>query len=121
MNEEIQSSKFDSIKWILVWGMLGSGIAVNYLFSGISPSLRLIFWLILSLLVFGVIFQTQKGKQWWVFLEEAKNELQKIVWPTRQETVQTTVVVVVMVIFSALFLWGVDALLIKCIQIFTGK
>ena len=121
MNQEIQKSKFDTLKWLLVWIILGAGISANYVFSATSSSLRLIVWLFLCVLIFGIIFQTKKGRKWSIFAQEAKNESRKIIWPTRQETVQTTIVVVVMVVISALFLWGVDALLIKCIQIFTGK
>jgi preprotein translocase subunit SecE len=121
MNEVIERPKFDTIKWFASWLILAIGLIANYFFSAISTPVRLIGWLFLLLLVLGVISQTQKGKKWWVFIEEARNELRKIVWPTRQETVQTTIVVVLMVVVSALFLWAIDALLMQGIQFFTGK
>ena len=112
---------FDTIKWVMCWLILAFGLIANYFFSTIPTPIRLIGWLLILLLVCGVVSQTQRGKKWWVFIEEAKNELRKIVWPTRQETIQTTVVVMLMVVVSALFLWGIDALLMQSIQFFTGK
>lgn len=116
-----EKPKFDTIKWFASWLILATGLVANYLSPTVPAPVRLIGWLLLLLLIFGVISQTQKGKKWWVFIEEARNELRKIVWPARQETIQTTVVVILMVVVSALFLWAIDALLMQGIQFFTGK
>src|SRR5262245_59144370 len=116
-----EKPKLDTVKLLLSCVILATGLIVNYLFPAIPTPVRLIGWLLLLLLVFGIISQTQTGKKWWLFIEEARNELRKIVWPTRQETIQTTVVVILMVVVSALFLWAIDALLMEGIQFFTGK
>lgn len=121
MNEVTEKSKIDLIKWLVTWLILAVGLFMNYSFSTTPVPIRLIGWLLLLLVIFGIISQTQKGKKWWVFIEEAKNELRKIVWPTRPETIQTTAVVVLMVVVAALFLWATDAALMQCIQFFTGK
>ena len=42
-------------------------------------------------------------------IKEAKIELQKVVWPTRQEAVQTTSIVMVMVTITGFVLWGIDS------------
>ena len=44
-----------------------------------------------------------------IFAKEAKLELQKVVWPTRQETIQTTSIVMVMVAITGFVLWGIDS------------
>lgn len=116
---ESQKTVVDTVKWIVIWSILTAAVVVNYSYSNVPMSIRLIGWLLLSLFVLGIISRTQKGKIWWSFLEAAKSELKKIVWPSRQETVQTTVVVVLTVIIAALFLWGVDAILAQCIQFLT--
>lgn len=54
---------------------------------------------------------TYKGKEFLGLLKESRIELRKVVWPTRQETVQTTLGVVAMVLVVALILWGLDTLL----------
>ena len=50
------------------------------------------------------------------FMSEVKVEAKKVVWPERKETMQATLMVIVMVIFVALFLWGVDSLLSWLVQ-----
>jgi len=50
------------------------------------------------------------------FMSEVKVEAKKVVWPERKETIQATLMVMVMVIFVALFLWGVDSLLSWLVQ-----
>ena len=51
----------------------------------------------------------------------SRNEVRKVVWPTRQETVQTTLMVVVAVIILGIFLWLIDMLLLNAVQILTGQ
>lgn len=50
------------------------------------------------------------------FLQQVKAELQKVTWPTRKETYGSTVVVVVLVLMVAVFLWVVDSALSAMIQ-----
>jgi preprotein translocase subunit SecE len=54
---------------------------------------------------------TAQGRAAWEFVRESQVELRKVVWPTRKETIQVTLVVVAMVIIMSLFLWVVDWLL----------
>ena len=58
-----------------------------------------------------VALQTEKGQMFWGLLRDAKAEVRKVVWPTRQETVQTTMIVVVVVLVMSLILWLLDSLL----------
>jgi preprotein translocase subunit SecE len=44
-----------------------------------------------------------------------------VVWPTGQETIQTTIMVVVAVVLLGIFLWLVDMLLLKAVQLLTGQ
>ena len=45
------------------------------------------------------------------FISEVRVESKKVVWPERKETIQATLMVFVMVLFIAIFLYGVDSLL----------
>ncbi|NVJ50161.1 MAG: preprotein translocase subunit SecE [Gammaproteobacteria bacterium] len=54
---------------------------------------------------------TGKGKNAVEFAKESRMEVRKVVWPTRQEAIQTTLIIVLFVVLIALFLWGVDSLL----------
>ncbi|THB69179.1 MAG: preprotein translocase subunit SecE [Gammaproteobacteria bacterium] len=58
---------------------------------------------------FGLIYMTEKGKSLWRFFGESRNEVRKVVWPTKQETIQTTVIVMVMTIALGIFIALVDA------------
>jgi preprotein translocase subunit SecE len=67
-----------------------------------------------------VALQTAKGKAFFRLFKEAKNEIRKVVWPTRQETLQTTLIVVVAVLIVGLLLWGLDSLLGWVVSGFIG-
>ena len=58
-----------------------------------------------------VALQTAKGQSFFNLVKEARIEIRKVVWPTRQETTQTTLMVVAVVLVMALLLWGLDSLL----------
>jgi preprotein translocase subunit SecE len=45
------------------------------------------------------------------FMREVRAEAKKVVWPERKEAIQSTLMVLVMVVFVALFLWAVDGIL----------
>ena len=78
----------------------------HYDFSAPIKALIWIGWLVMTLF-FG--FFTVQGKQVFLFGKEAKIELQKVVWPSRQETVQTTSIVMIMVAITGFVLWGIDS------------
>ena len=56
-------------------------------------------------------YATAVGRSIWRFAFDSRVEVRKMVWPTRQETTQTTLVVVLLIVVISLFLWGVDSLL----------
>ena len=63
------------------------------------------------LITAGIFFSTSQGKATSAFLGTARIELRKMVWPTRTETLQTTLIVFVVVMIVAVFLWALDRLL----------
>ena len=67
-----------------------------------------------------IAMQTAMGKVAWDFRREAIIEVRKVVWPTRKETVQTTMVVLVVVIIMAILLWALDSLLAWAVRFLTG-
>ncbi len=54
------------------------------------------------------------------YLVDVRTEARKVVWPTRKDTIQTTIVVFGMVVIVSLFLWVVDALLALVVQLVIG-
>lgn len=61
-----------------------------------------------------------KVSQFKQYLSDVRGELRKVVWPTRQETTSTTIVVIAMVILVSLFLWMIDAILASLVQLIVG-
>ncbi|MAY41270.1 preprotein translocase subunit SecE [uncultured Neptuniibacter sp.] len=113
MNAKVNSegSKFDLVKWLVVVAVLAVGIVGNSIYADQSLFYRVVALLVLALVAGFVSLQTVKGKAFFLLFKEAKQEIRKVVWPTRQETLQTTAIVVVVVLVVGLMLWGLDSLL----------
>ena len=60
-------------------------------------------------------YLTSAGKSFYAFMLESKLELQKVVWPNRQETVQTTTIVMAMVSITGFVLWAIDSFMMSII------
>ena len=86
-----------------------------------TNTLRLLWNLVAGLIVLSLASFTQKGRHAWSFAKDARVELRKVIWPTRQETVQSTMMIVVVVVVTALFLWGIDSVLLWAVGFVTGQ
>ena len=67
-----------------------------------------------------IAFTTDKGRAAWEFMRDSRTELRKVVWPTRKETTQTTLVVIGVVTLVAIFLWMVDGVLSWIVRLVLG-
>ena len=113
-------SPLNTVWWLVVLALFIAGIWANYHYQMIDASLRVMGWLVLVLAAIGVASLTTQGKKGWHFAKEARGELRKVVWPTRQETVQTTLIVIGLVILLSLIIWGLDSILLWAIAFLTG-
>lgn len=104
-------SRLDGLKWGVVAVLVAVGVYGNYYFSAESLLARVVGLLVLAGVAGFVALQTAKGGAFWSLVKDAKTEIRKVVWPTRQETLQTTLVVVVVVLIMGLILWALDSLL----------
>lgn len=101
-----------NFKEIVLW--FGIGLITILAFFGtyyfdFSAPIKVLIWIGWFVLVALLGFFTSKGKEVFAFAKEAKIELQKVVWPSRQETIQTTSIVMVMVAVTGFVLWGIDS------------
>ena len=101
--------------------VLVAGIGAYYYLGGKPDYIRLLTLLGAGAVAVAVAMQSETGRSAWEFAKGARVELRKVVWPTRKETIQVTLTVVVMIILVALFLWIVDWLLVVGIKALTGQ
>jgi preprotein translocase subunit SecE len=117
---EAKDSRFDLVKWLIVAALVVVGVVGNQYFS-VEPILYRVLGLLVLAVVAGVVaLQTARGQAFAVLLKEARVEIRKVVWPTRQETTQTTLIVVAVVLVMALLLWGLDSLLGWLVSLIVG-
>jgi preprotein translocase subunit SecE len=110
-NAEAQASRGDVFKWAIVVLLVAVGVIGNNYYSAESLLYRLIAILVLAGVAGFIALQTVKGRSFFTLAKEAKTEIRRVVWPTRQETTQTTLIVLAVVVFMSLVLWGVDSFL----------
>jgi preprotein translocase subunit SecE len=123
MTDQVQenSTALDALKLAAGVVILAAGIAGFYLLVDLPIWLRWI--IVLAALVVGALvsLQSYQGKTFWQFVQSSRIELRKVVWPNRQETMQVTLVVFVMILALGLFFWGVDTLLGFLTKWLTGR
>lgn len=99
------------LKWLAVAVIVAGGVYANAYFSAESLVLRVIGLLVLAALAGWIAVQTVRGAAFLNLCLEARTEIRKVVWPTRQETTQTTMIVLVVVFILAIVLWLLDTAL----------
>ncbi|MDX1396926.1 MAG: preprotein translocase subunit SecE [Oceanospirillum sp.] len=110
-NAEAQSSNYDGVKWGLVVLLVSVAVAGNLYFKEYSPLYRVLGVLVVAAIAGFVALKTDKGRRFIDMAAESRTEIRKVVWPSRQETTQTTLIVLAAVLFMGLVLWGIDTLL----------
>jgi preprotein translocase subunit SecE len=118
---EVESGGMDTLKMILALGILTAGVAGFYLFEEYSQLIRVLGLLGMVVVSVLIVLQTAMGKNVWKFAADARTEVRKVVWPTRQETIQTTLIVLFVVLLMGIFLWLVDMMLLSIVKTLTGQ
>jgi|TARA_E500000075_G_C6846353_1_gene247729 preprotein translocase subunit SecE len=109
--EKGASTSLDWLKWLAVTALVGGGIYGNWYFQAESLLLRVVVLLLLAAVAVFVAIRTETGRSAWNLIRDSRGELRRVVWPARQETTQTTIVVLILIVIFALILWGLDSLL----------
>jgi preprotein translocase subunit SecE len=108
---EAAASRLDSLKWVVVLALVAGGVYGNSFYADQPILYRVIALLVLALIAGWVASLTQRGGEFLTLVKGSRTEIRKVVWPTRQETTQTTLIVFVFVIITGLILWGLDSVL----------
>ncbi len=109
--ETTVNGTLDWLKWLIVAALLGGGVYGNWYYQDESLFIRVLALLGGAVVAVFIAVQTERGRNTWNLMKEARSEIRRVVWPSNQETTQTTLVVLALVLVFALILWGLDSLL----------
>ena len=114
-NTEAQGSGrgLEAIKWVVVAILLIAAIVGNFYYREVTLPLRALAVVVLIAVAVGIALLTTKGKATLAFAREARTEVRKVIWPTRQETLHTTLIVAAVTAVMSLILWGLDGILVR--------
>ena len=119
--EAVQTSGLDSAKLAVAIALVIGGIFAYYWFETQAWYLRGAYVLAGTLLGLFFAWQTAVGRNTLSFILSSRNEVRKMVWPTRQETLQTTMAVIVVVLITGILMWGLDLFLFWALRGITGQ
>ena len=123
MNNKLDSSVsiLDVVKQAASVFLVVLGIFLFYYFSEFLLIYRVLMLVVLIVSVVAIMLTTVFGKGLWKFFIDSRNEVRKVVWPTKDETIRTTILVFVMVFVVGLSLWLLDVFLLWCVRQITGQ
>ena len=112
MNSKVENNRSalaDTLLLLVSVIMLLGGIAAYYYYQDLAIiPIRVAALITWTVLASWVAAQSHKGGTFFRFLKEADIERRKVVWPTHQEAVQTSLMVMVVTIIISLMLAGID-------------
>lgn len=110
----------DTAKLYFSVALLIAGVMGFYYFADESTLIRVVGLLAIAAIAVAIAMTTAKGKMLGAFLGNSRTEVRKMVWPTRVETTQTTLIVIGVVILVGIMLWLMDTLFGWIIRQFIG-
>jgi preprotein translocase subunit SecE len=113
---EASTQVLDVVKQVISVIFVVAGVAAFYYFSDFPLLYRVLGLIVVIGAAVGLVLTTEVGKNVWDFMLESKQEVKRVVWPTREETMRTTLMVFVMVFIVGLVLWILDASLFWAIN-----
>jgi len=117
---ESTSNPLDMMKWLVIFALLAGLIAANHMFGEVSVLVRALVAVAVVALAGFIAATTEKGSAFLTFAKESRMEVRKVIWPTRQETNQTTLIVMAATLIMALLLWGLDGIIVRLVAFITG-
>ena len=114
------SGAMDSIKWGVAILFLAAAVGGNYYFGELSVLYRALGVVAAVIVALFFAATTQKGTEFIGFAKESRTEVRKVVWPSRQEATQTTMIVLVATVIMGLLLWGLDGIIVRVVGFLTG-
>lgn len=113
-------SPADRMKLIGAAALVVGGLILFYLFGEFSFLYRVLAFLVVLAIAAFLFLQTDRGDRALSFFKDSRTEVRKVVWPTRAETIQLTITVMIIVFLVGLFLWFLDWILGGAFRLITG-
>jgi preprotein translocase subunit SecE len=111
----------DTVKIALSAALLIGGIVAFYTYEQQSLLIAVIAVLLAVALAIAIFMWSERGQALWKFIQGSRVEIRKVIWPTRQETLQTSLTVMVFALVMALFFWVLDFGLLEITRYLTGQ
>jgi len=118
---ENQPTFVDTAKLVLAGAIVLVGFVAYYYFGDASVLLRALTVLAAAGIAAFVAFQSLQGQALWRFIQASRVELRKVVWPTRDETIKTTITVLVLALIGGTLFWLLDIALLYLTSKITGQ
>ncbi len=115
------TSVADVVKLVVSPLLVILGVVAFYHFSDLLLIYRVLGLVVVVGASVAIAFTTDKGQSVWQFVLESKQEVRRVVWPTRDETVRTTLLVFAMVFIVGLILWLLDMFLFWAVQLLMSQ
>ena len=115
-----ESGVLDILKLLIAAGALVGGLYGYYYYIEVSLPLRVLMVLGGLAAGIGIAMTSTQGRRLWAFVQGARIEIRKVIWPTKQETTQTAIAVFVFTLVMALFFWGLDSFLLWLTRTLVG-
>lgn len=117
----VKSKGLNTTLWIVAIVLVAvAAIGNAYFASHFALVVRVLLLVVLVVGAVAVAAITNQGQRAIAFAKESRTELRKIIWPTRPEATQTTLIVIAMSIVVSLVLWGFDTIIVALINFITN-
>ena len=118
---EDQPGFIDTVKLFVAVLIVVAGLVGYYYFADAAVLLRALGLVAAFGVAVWVALQSAQGQSIWKFVQSSRVELRKVVWPTREETIQTTVAVLIFALIMGVFFWLLDLFLLYLTSKLTGQ
>ncbi|QLB39602.1 MULTISPECIES: preprotein translocase subunit SecE [Mannheimia] len=117
----LKSKGVNTVLWVLSIALLVvAAVGNTYFASHFSLIVRVLLLVVLLIGAVALAAMTNQGQKAIHFIKDSRTELRKIIWPTRSEATQTTLIVLAMCVVVALVLWGIDSIIVALITFLTN-
>ncbi len=118
---ETSAGPMDAVLLALASLVVVASLVAYYYFDETPVVVRALGILVSVGVGMALLYRTHLGQFLWQFVQGSRGEIRKVVWPTRQETTQTTLAVFFFVLVMGVFFWSLDFVLLLITRAITGQ